>query len=458
MSPLAAPRVVLLVDDRNRDLLQAALIAHHLGALGVETFLEPLEAYRAVLAAYRPGLIVFNHLTASHLAAYSRRLHDLGILTAVLTNEGILYDPDTLRFNAGRFHSGAHIDLFFCWNQAHRQALLESGAVAPEGIRLVGVPRFDFYVAPWSRLVARPRQEGRPRPRLLFCTNFVTAKYWELPREHGDKFFSPWKGRVPLYTDYWPAIEAHFRGRQRILEFLAAAARDGRYDLTLRPHPREGLDFYRPWWEGLPSAARERIRLDASSNITELILDCDLEISVETCTTALEAWIAGKPTLEIALDRHPLWHRQVQSRCAVICDRPEGLVPAIQAALTTPAPPDILARRAAHLRTWCGEPDGTSALRVARAIVGALEGRPAPDWGRLDLSDRRRAWKLGLLRRLGLPYQYDPALPLKRLLAPGRYAIKALSYRKSIRPADVRQARARVDGCAAPPEPDRGRG
>jgi surface carbohydrate biosynthesis protein len=455
MSPLAAPRVVLLVDDRNRDLLQATLIAHHLRSLGVESFLEPLEAYRSVLAAYQPGLIVFNHLTASHLATYSQRLHDLGVLTAVLPNEGIAYDPDTMRFIAGKFHRGAHIDLFLCWNEPHRRAVVETGVAASARIVMVGVPRFDLYVTPWNRLFPRPRL-APARPRILCCTSFVTAKFWELPRERGDLFFAAWKDRIPLYRDYWSAIEAHHRGRQRTLAFLDALVADGRYDLLLRPHPREDREFYERWQAGLPADRRDRLRIDTTSNITELILHCDLEISCETCTTALESWIAGKPTLELALERHPMWYREAQARCAVSCDAPERLLPAVEAALAGPSPAELLACRASHLETWCGAPDGTASLKVARAVVDALADRSAPDWRRLTSTDRRRALKLALLRRANLAYHFDPFLPLKRRLSPRRYAIKDYSYRKSITPGDVAEARRRLEGCltdgAAQPE------
>jgi len=115
--------VVILVDSKTRDLDVATLIAFHLRKLGVECHLEPLEADRAVAAAYRPAMIVFNHLTASHLVAYSKRLAEMGVLTAVLPNEGIQYDDDASRFYAGRHHNGAHIDYFFCWNERHRETI-----------------------------------------------------------------------------------------------------------------------------------------------------------------------------------------------------------------------------------------------------------------------------------------------------------------------------------------------
>lgn len=84
--------VVFLVDDKRRDLDIAMLIAWQLKQQGVDCYLEPLEAFRAVLAEYRPGMIVFNHMQGSHMTAWSRRLADIGVLTAVHLNEGILYN------------------------------------------------------------------------------------------------------------------------------------------------------------------------------------------------------------------------------------------------------------------------------------------------------------------------------------------------------------------------------
>ena len=137
-------RVVLLVDNRNRDLAGATLIAHHLKQNSVDCFLEPLESYKGCLAAYRPDMIIFNHLTGNHLVAYSNRLAALGVMVAVLPGEGIIYHKESLKFNAGKFHRGAHIDCFFCWNEEHRLALRETGFNSAVRLEVIGPPRFDF--------------------------------------------------------------------------------------------------------------------------------------------------------------------------------------------------------------------------------------------------------------------------------------------------------------------------
>ena len=436
------PRIVALVDDRKRDLAGATLLAHQLDALGVECLLEPLEAYRAALAAHRPSLILFNHLNASHLVAYSRRLHAMGVLTAVLPNEGIVYNADQLKFLSNRHHREAHIDYFFCWNEPHRNALREAGFGPSTHIEAVGVPRFDFYKAPWSRLFRASRARGRPR--LLLCTNFQLARLWELPKSEADKFFSAWVNRIPLYREYWKTVEHAFLGRQRMLDFADALLAADRYELVVRPHPREDPKPYVDWMAALPAAARRWVRIEATASITGLILECDVEISCETCTTALEAWIAGKPTVELIFFRDPMLYHPEHGAASTPCEDPASLPGAVDAVRAGRVEAAVLAARRALLAKWCSSPDGTSTARVAQLIAQAVKAAPAPDWSKLTAADRRRGTKLRLLRNLGLAYHFDPLMPMKLAFNRDRYAGKHYGYEKAIKPREVAAARAQL--------------
>jgi surface carbohydrate biosynthesis protein len=436
---------VLLVDNRVRDLDGAALIASLVRQLGAECHLEPLEAYRGVLAAYRPGLIVFNHLTASHLVEWSKRLADMNVLTAVLPNEGIAYDPDVLNFLAGRHHGAAHIDYMFSWNEPYRRGVLAELDSPSMKVEVTGVPRFDFYFKPWSSVFEQPRQTNGSRPVVLVCTNFVTAHYHELPHGDMDKFFAPWAGRIPLYKDYMAAVAAHWRARNRVSAYLDALVGADKYEIIVRPHPSENPEPYQRWFDGLTVAQRAHVRVDTQSNITSLILTCDIEISCETCTTAMEAWIAGKPTMELIFEQHPLWYREVHARCNVPCDDPAKLVDLVDEQLRQPEQPEKRELRRRHLAEWCATPAGDTSLRIAQTIVDALRAKEPAGWSKLTANDYRRAAKLHALRKLGLPYHFDPLLPLKRTLFGDRYAIKTRAYRKSITPRDVAAAQEKFE-------------
>lgn len=437
--------VVLLVDDKTRDLDVAILIGRLFEERGIECRLEPLEAFRAVLGAYRPSAIIFNHLYASHLAAWSRRLAEMGVLVAVLLNEGIVYDQGEMQYIAGRHYRDAHADFYFCWNEPHKQAILEHNAFEKAHIEVIGAPRFDFYVEPWSRLVYQPDLRPRKRPQILLCTNFVTARYRELPREAGDKFFAAWFGKIPLFDEYRSAIEAHWKGRNRFFDYLNAVVDDGRYDVVLRPHPREDVAIYKEWFRSLDETRRQRVRMDATSNVSALILSCDLEISCETCTTAIESWIAGKPTIELMFERHPLWHREEHAAANVPCAEPAELPDLIAKELAEPAQARMKEVRRRHLAKWCFAADGRASERLVETLAAAIRSKRDADWSKLDFNDHRRAAKLKIAQRLGLAYHFDALLPLKRALFGDRYAIREYAYQKAIKPADVAARRTRFD-------------
>lgn len=441
----AAKRVVLLVDSRRRDLPVAALIAHQLEELGLQCFLEPLEAYRGVLAAHRPHLIVFNHILASHLEKYSQRLGQMGVRTAVLLNEGILYDEGEMKYNAGRFHNDAHIDYYFCWNEPHAQALRAEGFDKTTRIEVIGVPRFDFYKEPWSRVFyRRDPSDKRERPKVLVCTNFVCAKFHELPKEEGDKFFAAWKDRIPLHRDYWTAIGAQHRARARAFDFLDELVAADEFDIVLRPHPNEEQSLHHAWFDKLDAQRKRHVHLDLVTNITTQILDCDLEISCETCTTALEAWMAGKPTVELTFEKYPLWFHHDHGAANELCGESKALVPLVRKLLREFDPSNLPAARVAHLKKWCDRTDGQSCRTLAGMIADAVKAAPEPDWTKLTADDKRRGLKLKSLQSVGLPYHFNPFLPLKRFLRPQKYAVKTFAYSKSIRPADVAEMRARI--------------
>jgi surface carbohydrate biosynthesis protein len=440
---------VILIDHRTRDLMLGVLLAHHLEALGVTCHLEPLESYHGALAAFAPDLILFNHINSSHLVRYSRRLAQLNVLTAVLPNEGIIFDEDDIRYNSGKYHKGSHIDFFFCWNEKHRAGLLETGLGAGHTrVEVCGVPRFDFYFEPWSRLYRPSQPAKRQRPLILLCTNLAFARFHGLADADVDRFFAPWKDRLLLYRDYRSLIQVQVREREKLLAFVRQLAACGKFDLVLRPHPREESSFYARFIAGLDAEQQRRIRLDDYSNITDLILACDLEISCETCTTALEAWIARKPTVELVFERHPLFFHEETARLNVLCENPEQIVEAVSAQLRDPSQAAHAEGRRCHLAAWCASPEGNSAKRIAGVLAEAIHAKP-PVKREFTIGERRKGAKLKLLRKVDLPYSFNPLLPLKARLFPKNYASKDFTYRKTIRPSDVADARARLQAALA---------
>jgi hypothetical protein len=248
-----------------------------------------------------------------------------------------------------------------------------------------------------------------------------------------------------MYRDYRSIIQVQYQNRLRVFAFLDELVRAGRWDLTVRPHPYEKVDPYREWLEKLPAACRQRVRLDKDGHITSEILNTDLVITSETCTTAIEAWLARKPSIELTFAKHPIFFHEEHARQQPVCDRPQDLAGMVEAALAQPEQLAYAAGRQAHLRKWCHTTEGDACALTAAAMVEVLRGQPEPDWSALTAADYRRAAKLKLTRAIGEAYHYDPLLHLKYALAPKRYVTKHFAYEKSIRPTDVLEARDRLE-------------
>ena len=431
-------KVVYLVDNKRRDLPGAALLARQLSLKGISCELQPLEAYRAVIYAFKPHLVIFNHLLASHLVAFSHRLRSLGIGVAVLPNEGIYYNRETLMFNAGRAHNNAHVDLFFCWNSVHRAAL-ESVGFESEILFTTGSPRFDFYFEPWKGLYRKPSLPRKTRPRILFCTNLSLAKFYELPKAEADRFFSSWAKNVSSYKDYWGAVGVVYRNRQRVLTYLENLLGSGAYDITLRVHPSEDIDFYKSWLQNLSMSKSQHLQLDQSSHITDLMLSCDIEVSLDSCTTAVDAWLAGKPTIELALEPHELLSHPILDGLNVRCESPSDIITAVAEALSASQPIHISYARKKHIDLWFGDPKGNSAAMIAETIANFLKGRSLFRSGVYTFSDFRRGIKLMALNKLGKPYNWHPQLLIRLFLNTNGSYIKRETLQKTITPTMVKE-------------------
>nr|CRH06477.1 Conserved protein of unknown function [Candidatus Magnetococcus massalia] len=443
--------VVLLVDHIDRDLLVSTLIAHQLEKLGIRCHLEPLESYQGCLECYRPDMIIFNHLVGSHLAAFSKRLKELGVLVGVLPNEGLIYDRDARLMNAGKFHADVHIDHFFCWQQAHKEALIETG-LDKKGtqIHVIGIPRFDLYFSPWSKffdITSFEHFQDQNKSRVLFCTNYGLAHYKELPPDQSKDFFAPWKDRVEKLKSYEELVEVHYDNRERSLDFMTEIAQSGKFNLVIKIHPRETTLFYQTWLDGLDDAWKKRVVLTKNELIYPLIMACDVEISTGICTTSLESWIAGKPTIDIVLKRHPWTDNDALERLNPILGDGGKAVELIDQVIASPEQSVYAEGRKKHLATWCHTPQGDTAKKMASVIAAVFSTPQQKEWSRLSLNDYKRGWKLRLLRRLGLPYNFSPLVRLKARLLPERYSRKKMAYEKTIRPHHVRTMRDKFAAC-----------
>jgi surface carbohydrate biosynthesis protein len=439
-----------------------ALIAHELDKLGIDCHLEPLQSWQAAVYAYQPHFVLYNHLTSQKLADFTQELKNSGILVGCMLNEGLCYEKSDREFVSKKQFPDVNCDLFLTWNDSHRDCLIEHGfCTPPENVRTIGVPRFDFYKQPWSETYRPKEPKADQRPVLLVNTTFALAHFQTLPQKHADQFFEPWKDKINGLQDYMAVINAHYVSRQMLPAYLEELLKTLEYRIILRPHPREEISFYQDWLATLPADQRELITLETQSRSNPpftSIIEADVVLNCEDCTTALEAWMADKPTISIALSQFPFWFTDTYKRLSPIADKPENIVEKVKDALAAPAQSEYTAARRAHMQKWLGGYDGRSAQRAAREIHDLIVSKNTTPRIPFTFAMVRKKWKLFVLHAFNEPYTFQPKHFIRRKFKgkQEQVSIKYRNYLKSVRPSDVTFARdqlKRLDSSTQPGPP-----
>ena len=435
-------RIVFLIDHKGRDLMGAALIAHHLEKLGYEVHLEPLQSWRSCLPAWKPSMIIFNHLSTKLLADYSEELHKRGILVAVLLNEGFCLKDSGRKYLSEPQHPNIHCDLFLTWNTLHRDELIKYQFVTPpENAITTGVPRFDFYRQPWSSIYQKENRQELTQ--VLVNTTFAIAHYYERSEKDQALLIAAMgNGKVDETSDYKKLIRAHYVGMRKLPEFLKLLLNSGKHQITLRPHPREELTFYKSFIENLPAEQKQRISLNKEEQIQSAIITADIILNCEDCTTSVESWMAQKPTITLTFAKDPAFFTSTYAERSPQVAEPQDLIPAIELALSSPDQPEYKELREAYLNKWLFKTDGRSAQRAANAIHEILSTAPNTPAYPKDFSSLRRGFKVRLTHLINEPSHFQVKHWIKRMLF-GENCKQSMKYRdylKAVRPSESHDA------------------
>ncbi|MFK7911590.1 MAG: surface carbohydrate biosynthesis protein [Akkermansiaceae bacterium] len=443
--------VVILIDLKKRDLLGAALIAHHLEQAGITTHLEPIESWRSCIYAWKPDMIIFNHLLHKHVTALSAQLNEWGILVGCLLNEGLGLSDNIRKYYSEPQYPDVHCDLFLAWNKPHEDALRTNKFVSPpENAVAVGIPRFDFYSQPWSAYYIKPKKTKRAR--ILLNTTFALSHFYDrTPTERETLYRSLGNGKIPETLDYNQLIDDHYHGREQLSAYLKPLLESGDYEITLRPHPREDVAYYENLVEALPDAQKSLITVKPDEPVFSAILNSDITLNCEDCTTSAESWIAGKPTITLTFLKNALFFTELYATCSPQVSDAAELIKAIDQGLKEPEQPDYSSPRKAYLDKWLFKSDGNCANRAAQEIQRVLtEKDPHPNLP-LSFSGIRRGLKVRTKRLINEPGHSRLKHIIKKALVGDRakMSIRYRDYLKAIRPSDVAEARQQIREIAA---------
>ena len=290
-------RVLILVPVVSRDFEGHALVAYHLHSrYGHDVEFCNANTLHEKMLSFAPDVLVLDRLdTRSERARLAKRL---GMKVVLLPTLGFVQDGlDTEELRAGKNEGGREIlDCCFTWGEHSRRLLLEQDILAASQVHTVGSPRFDLYHHPYLTLV-EPRAELLRRsgviddgaPLIVWTTN----AFHTLNELRESAVARAVETGVPEH-DFRGQIDDEGTAFHDIAQLVTELARrHPGWRFLMKLHPSEKRGPYESLADGFPNL---HVLRDAA--IRDVLYHCDALLT-HCSTTATEAWMLGKPVLEV---------------------------------------------------------------------------------------------------------------------------------------------------------------
>ena len=374
-------RIHLLCDQKWRDLPNLAALRLALRRLGHRVLLSTTKDAEAMISAFRPDCVVFNHLFAPYSQRLARSLRTSGTAVVVLPTEGAVR-PELRGIADGEFADNWTMDLFLAWSGESADGVRRRWGLDASLVQVLGCTRFDFYTQNFVGAVTDRREFCRQqdldfnRPIVTWATAFGYADVVD-NAERREKFLREAGGngllecyrRIGLGPLDVPRMHAEGRNVCAASVFALAKTRPD-WQFVVRPHPAERREFY---VEALAQTTLANIRFAPQDYIWNILNASDLHLHRQ-CTTAVEAWMWGKPTVELAMSQELAWPER--ERGSDVAQTTDALLEIAAKRIRSSAVDAATAEyRRAYIHHWFGAADGERCRNAARSIDALLRAR-----------------------------------------------------------------------------------
>lgn len=378
-------RIHLLCDHKWRDLPNLTALQIRLQCLGHNVLLSTTKDARAMIAAFRPDCVVLNHLFSAAHRNLAKNLRAAGIAVVVLPTEGAMR-PEFTTLGEGEFTDFSLADLFLAWSEPAAAGIRARWGFDESRVPVAGCNRFDFYDPRFagavdSRETFCARYGLDPaRPIVTWATQYGYAhlaadpdspRYRQWLKEIADVGVFACYERIGLDPREVPGLFAQGRDAAADAFFiLARAVPDAQF--LIKPHPVEDLDYYR---HRIAAADLHNVRFCQSEYIWNVLKASDIELHRQ-CTTAVEDWMWGKPTIEMGMDFVPQWAWKEREDGSDVARDAEELIALVRGYLdggTVDAARQ--AYRRDYIHRWFGPADGRRCAVTGEMIDAFLKER-----------------------------------------------------------------------------------
>ena len=297
-------RVLILVPNRWRDLEGHALVAYHLkNAYGHEVELcNEGDAQRKLMKLGPDGLVI-DHLGIIERVELAMLAKRLGTKVFLLPTAGFFQDMEREARRAGKlFGASQLVDAYFAWGCSGRDYLQREKLLSERQLHTIGCVRFDLYSEPYTSLV-RPKDvvlsslgiKRNQSPLIVWTTNTYFANLGDPEQVVRAQALHAKRPIAELRAEIEDCI-TQFREHTKTVATLARRHPD--WNFLIKIHPTEARQPY----ESLKKQAKN-IYLVNRLSAREVLFHCDVLIQ-RGCTTATEAWMLGKPVIELSIGHY----------------------------------------------------------------------------------------------------------------------------------------------------------
>lgn len=369
----SAPRVAFVVDHPQRDLGGIVLTAFEMCQRGATCHLVPLNVQHREIWSLAPRMVVLNYLRRNN-EQFGRQLTQAGITVAALDTEGGVW-PDVETYAELLWQDAElrrRVPLLCMWGPQLANALIDSSTFTRNQLAITGCPRFDLYHPLWQGVTEKAPDQ--PVPTVLINTNFSVSNPRFATSEENARHLQEHLGwSSERYQEF---VDAEQQAIALIIEMARHLHRDyPSVQIVLRPHPFENLERYR---EPLRDAGR--IRIENATPIQREIAAATVVIQ-RSCSTAIEAGMAGVPTLSPQWVPAP-WVMPAAEAVSDPCESYQDMRQRLDAVFEQAyrSPDAIQAAIGEVVHDWFHRNDGLAHERVSSALERLL-----PETGHVDV-------------------------------------------------------------------------
>lgn len=444
-------RVLLIADQKWRDLPGLAAVKVWLeDRFGVSVAIFPFSGFEAGMFLVRPHAVVLNHMNGWKNQSIARIVRKMGSRVIVIPNEGRPQNNDFMKYVTGQLGALSLVDLWLTWSDTVREAMVQRRAMPTDSVKMTGTPRFDFYVEPLRSIIMSRtdflKKHGLipGRPNVCWATNFVLARHVRTNTLDFlvDDFRNLGISQIPGYSNPVHLAKRDLEVRLQTLNILKRlCGRFRQVNFILKPHPHEEIGDYEAFVLGCRAEGLDNIALVTEEYIWDVLNAVDIHIH-RLCTTGIEAWLMGVPSINFHMTSYGAWTLKVEGpgKEALAGDdlvtEENSLADRIEFYLQGgQMDPNRLASQKNYIQRWFYRLDGLAAFRCAEQIASHLAtSRPNPKF-KMSLLGPRAIAKIFINRSLGRPLD----TPIRtRIKYHNGVPVDFLGQRdKSVQPNDV---------------------